>query len=166
MKKLISAIEFISIWTGKGVSLFCFLIVFAVLYEVIMRYIFNLPTLWANETMVFSCALIYVIGGAWTHHAGQHVKVDLIYDMLGPKAKAVVDFITFFFFALYMFCLLWASALYSWDSIQLRERPGSPWNPPIYPIKIALTVGICLLILQGIAKFIRDIYFMIHEKEI
>lgn len=166
MKKLLSAIDSISIWTGKAFSILTIIMVLAIIYEVIMRYIFHLPTLWASEAMVFCCALIYVIGGAWTLYADQHVKVDLVYEKVTPKTRAIMDVISFFFFALYMLSLLWASATYAWDSVQLRETVGSAWNPPIYPIKVAIVVGIFLLLLQGIAKFIRDFYYMIYEKRL
>ena len=116
--------------------------------------------------MVFGCALVYVIGGAWTLYEKKHVKIDLVYSRLTYKNRVLMDLITFFFFALYIGMLTWASFIYAEESVKLRETSGSPWDPPIYPIKIALFLGVLLLLLQGISKFIKDLYFLIKGKEL
>ena len=63
-------IDRLIIRTGKLFSLLTLLVVFVVVYEILMRYIFHAPTLWASESMVFGCALVYVMGAAWTAHEG------------------------------------------------------------------------------------------------
>ncbi len=46
-------------------------------------------------------------------------------------------------------------------SVSVLETSGSAWDPPVYPIKLALVGGVVLLLLQGTAKFIRDLHFAI-----
>jgi TRAP-type mannitol/chloroaromatic compound transport system permease small subunit len=148
--------------TGKLFSLLTLLVVFVVVYEILMRYIFHAPTLWASESMVFGCALVYVMGAAWTAHEGKHVKIELVYGRLSARGRAIADAVSFLFFALYLGMMLWASLQYAWDSLEVRETSGSPWNPPIYPFKIALAAGIFLLLLQGVGKLIRDLHVAIR----
>ena len=166
MKTFLSAIRWISTWSGKVVSWLTIAVVCVVAYEVIMRYVFHSPTRWAGELNAFCCALIYVIGGAWVFLEKRHVKIEFVYEKMTLRQRAVIDVITFFFFALYMSLMLWATTTYAWDSIQLTENSGSPWNPPIYPIKTALVIGVFLVFLQGIDKLIRDIHFLITGKEL
>jgi TRAP-type mannitol/chloroaromatic compound transport system permease small subunit len=40
----------------------------------------------------------------------------------------------------------------------------SPWNPPIYPMKILMTVGLFLILLQGTARLIRNLYLLWNKK--
>jgi TRAP-type mannitol/chloroaromatic compound transport system permease small subunit len=54
----------------------------------------------------------------------------------------------------------------AWQSISIKEGSGTPWNPPIYYIKAAFTISLSLLFLQGIAKFIRDLFLMAKGKEL
>lgn len=161
MKRLLSLIDWISTWSGKATSWLAIAVIFVVVYEIIMRYVFRRPTLWANEAMIFLCAILYVIGGAWTLLEKRHVKIDFVYEKFTPRQRAIFDVLTFFFFALYMGMMLWATSKYAWESIQLAERSGSPWNPPVYPIKIALALGVLLILLQGIANLIRDLHLAI-----
>jgi TRAP-type mannitol/chloroaromatic compound transport system permease small subunit len=60
-----------------------------------------------------------------------------------------------------MSVFLWATAEYARRSVSVLETSGSAWDPPVYPIKLALTAGVVLLLLQGIAKFIRDLHFAV-----
>ena len=166
MKKLISAIDWISIWVGKTFSILMLLVVFAVIYEIIARYVFQAPTQWGTESMIMGCALTYVMGGAWAIQSEKHIKMELFYGKLSSKGKAIIDILTYFFFVLYIGMFLWASAKYSWQSFQLKETSASAWNPPVYPIKIALTIGALLVLLQGTAKFMRNLYLIIKEKNI
>jgi len=158
MKKILSFIDALSIWTGKTSSWLIFIVVFFIIYEVLSRYLFHHPTLWVTESVVFGCGLSYVLGAAWALQDNRHVKIDLIYDRLNSRQRAIMDSITFIFFVLYLGVLLWATGKYAWHSVLLRETSGSAWDPVIYPIKMSLPIGIGLLLLQGIAKFIRDLH--------
>lgn len=166
MKKFLSLIDGLSISVGKAGSWLILAVVAFIIYEIVMRYIFHLPTLWVSESMVFGCGISYVLGAAWALQDNRHVKIDLIYDRLTPRQRAVMDAITYVFFALYLGVFLWAASKYTWQSIMVRETTSSAWDPPVYPIKIALVVGTGLLLLQGTAKFIRDLYFAIRGKEL
>ncbi|MBN1849110.1 MAG: TRAP transporter small permease subunit [Deltaproteobacteria bacterium] len=161
MKKLLVIIDALSIWTGKAASWLVLIVVVFVVYEILMRYVFRLPTLWVSESMVFGCGITYVLGAAWALQDNRHVKIDLIYGRLTPRQRAIIDSITFVFFVLYLSVFLWATAKYTWQSVLVRETTGSAWDPPVYPIKVALVVGVLLLLLQGTAKFIRDLHLSI-----
>jgi TRAP-type mannitol/chloroaromatic compound transport system permease small subunit len=56
--------------------------------------------------------------------------------------------------------MTWATGKYALNSLAMGQGSGTPWNPPIYPIKLALAFGFLILVVQGTAKFIRDLYFM------
>jgi TRAP-type mannitol/chloroaromatic compound transport system permease small subunit len=166
MNRVLSAIDSLSVWSGKIFSMISIVVVLATLYEVIMRYFLRLPTIWVTETAIYGCAVMYVMGGAWALYAGQHAKNDLLYGKFTPRGKAMLDVIAYLFFALYMLGLLWASGIYAWESILLGETTGSSWNPPIYPIKVALFVGTFLLFLQGTGEVVRRLYFVISGRKL
>ena len=54
----------------------------------------------------------------------------------------------------------------AWESLSICERSNSAWQPPIYPVKMMIPIGAFLLLLQGIAKLIRDILTLFSGKEI
>lgn len=166
MKKLLRVLDASAAWVGKAGSWLILVVVFFVIYEIFMRYFFHLPTLWATESMVFGCGISYVLGGAWALQENRHVRIDFLYGRLTVRQRAVMDSITYFFFALYLGVFLWAASKYTWQSILVRETTSSAWDPPVYPIKIALVVGTALLLLQGTAKFIRDLHLALKGTEL
>jgi TRAP-type mannitol/chloroaromatic compound transport system permease small subunit len=50
----------------------------------------------------------------------------------------------------------------AWDSLKIMERSETLFSPPVYPVKVLLAVGVFLLILQGLSKFIKDFNIMLH----
>lgn len=166
LKTLVSGIDKISSWIGKTSSYLMLLVTPIICYEVAMRYVFHRPTLWASEAIVYLCGFVYVLGAAWTLQENRHVKIDLIYEKLSPRGKRIMDIFSFFFFALYMGMMLWVGTRFAIESFDVLETSGTPWDPPVYPVKIAFVIGVLLLILQGSAKLIRDIYFIIKGQEI
>ncbi len=45
----------------------------------------------------------------------------------------------------------------AWTSFQQSEGTGTPWNPRIWPVKLAIPLAALLLLLQGIADVIREL---------
>ncbi|NWF53504.1 MAG: TRAP transporter small permease subunit, partial [Syntrophaceae bacterium] len=80
--KFLNIVDSISIWTGKTTSWLTLLAIFASVYEIIARYVFIRPTAWATEVLLFGCAVLYVIGGAWTLQEKKHVRIDFLYEKL------------------------------------------------------------------------------------
>jgi len=152
----VSVIEFISDWSGKIFSFLAVIVVGVISYEVISRYVFNAPTIWAHETMTYFCGIYYMMGGAYTLYFEGHVSVDVFYIRFSPRVRAIVDLVTFPLFFAYIGVLIWTGAEYSWESIMYKETSPTAWAPPLYPLKLAIPVGAFLVLLQGLTKFVRD----------
>lgn len=150
------AVDRINSWVGRFWALAIFAITLAVLYEVVSRGVFGQGTLWSNETTIYLSALAYLIGGGYALAHRRHVRIDLIHERLPPSARAILDSFTFVFFLLYVGALIWVGTTMGWTSFQQGEGTGTPWNPPIWPVKLAIPVAAVLLLLQGIANLLRD----------
>lgn len=162
MTKFLSIIDAISIWSGNLVSAINPIVVALVVYEIVRRFVFNAPTIWANEATVYLSALGYLLGGAYSHYYKAHVRVDILYVKCSLRTRAFLDVITFFFTCAYLGSLIWIGSVYAWESVKVLEKTGSPWNPPVYPLKIAIPLGATLLLLQSIANFVRDLNLVIR----
>jgi TRAP-type mannitol/chloroaromatic compound transport system permease small subunit len=161
MRKILAFIDALSTWTGKIVSVLAMVVAIVITYEIVIREIFHRPTTWAAELTVFACGLLYLLGGAWTLLMDGHVRVDILHSRFKPRPRALIDCITYFAFVLYISVMIWATAKYAYQSCCLLETTMSPWDPPLWPMKIAMLVALVLLFLQQTAKFIRDLYFVI-----
>lgn len=165
MKRFLAIVDGVNAKLGKITSFVMIPTLFCIYYEVISRYVFGKPTLWASELMVYFCAILYILGAAWTLQVGRHVKIDMLYSRVSPRGQRLLDVLTFPFFTLYMGLLLWVGFRFAMESTLIRETSGTPWDPPIYPIKILFFMGALMLLMQGVAKLIRDLHFLATGKE-
>jgi C4-dicarboxylate transporter DctQ subunit len=123
--------------------------------EIALRYAFNAPTIWAHETVIFLTAITFVFGGLLVAARDRHIRVVLIYDALGPRARRVANVVISAANAL-------ASATFAWAAWQVvlraiwtpagafrLETSGSAWNPPTPGLlKVFLFVVLVVMALQ------------------
>ena len=161
MTKWLRFVDSISDWTANAVSYLIIILALVVGYEVAARYIFRSPTVWVHEMSGMLFGTFIIIGGAYTFSKGGHVGMDIIYAGLRPRIRALLDMITFSLSLAFVGVLLWKGGQAAWKSIQLLEHDSTQWGPPIYPFRMMLPLGAFLLLLQMVAKFIRDFLIVI-----
>jgi TRAP-type mannitol/chloroaromatic compound transport system permease small subunit len=166
VRKLLALIDSTNTWIGKVTSILSMVVAFVIFYEIIVREVLHSPTTWVSEVTVFGCGLLYMLGGAWTLKQDGHVRVDMLYHGLSRRGKAIIDCVTYFAFLLYISVMIWAAWEYMLQSIAVRETTMSPWDPIIWPCKIALVASLIMLLLQQTAKFVRDFYFIMKGEEL
>jgi TRAP-type mannitol/chloroaromatic compound transport system permease small subunit len=155
--KLLDAIDALSDWSGR---IFCFTIPLMMLvtaYEVVMRYAFKAPTVWALETTQYLFLSSTALGGAYVLLHRHHVNVSILYDRLSAKSKALVDVVTAVFFFAFVLVLLRYSLDITIESVMNLQHSPSFWAPPIYPVYVIMTLGVILVFLQGLAMFLRNV---------
>lgn len=142
---------------GRWIALLVFAMFIFLLLEVGFRYLFNSPTVWTNELTQLLFGVYAVMSGGYimAHHG--HVNVDLLHAHLPPRGRAVLDILTSSVFFIFTLALLYFGYDMAVESIHSMETSYSAWNPPIWPVKLAIPVGTALLLLQGIVKLLQDI---------
>lgn len=144
-------------WIDKAGLIFAAGIVVSMLVlinEVVLRYVFNAPTIWAHETTIFLCGAAFVFGGLYCTARDRHIRVVLIYDALSPSLRRAFDFVISVICALASAVFAWAAwlmvqrAAFRPDGSFRLERSGSAWDP-VYPglIKVFL---LCVLTIMAI----------------
>lgn len=141
--------EFAAYWTVAAVFVFY--------YEVIARYVFNSPTVWAHESMFLMFGMQYLLAGGFCLREGAHVRVDVLYMHLPKRWKAAANAATSFFFFVFAAALTITGGIFFWDSYSIGQVSHTEWQIPHWPIKFALPLGGLLLLLQGLALFVGDI---------
>lgn len=151
------AIDRLSYITGEFVSYWSVIAVFVYYYEVVARYVFNSPTIWAHEGMYLMFGMQYLICGAYAMLTESHVRVDVFYAPMSPRHKAIVNILTSVFFFIFAGVLLVTSWIFAMDATRVSEVSFTDWRITYWPMKWAMVVGGLLLVLQGISKFAQDI---------
>ncbi|MDX9871626.1 MAG: TRAP transporter small permease subunit [Clostridia bacterium] len=157
MKGILKIIDIINDRIGKIVSYITLIYTFLVIFEVIMRYIFNSPTIWSAELTYYLFGIQWLIAGAYDVLYDKHIKVDIIAEKFSKRTKAIADLFGALFFFLFIGTMFYHSLILGWEDMLIGKRSFSIWGPPIWPVELCIALGAFLLLLQGFAKVIRDI---------
>jgi C4-dicarboxylate transporter DctQ subunit len=136
-------------------------------YEVVMRYVFNAPTIWVHETTTALTALCFAFGGAYCLGTNRHIRVVLLYDSVSPRVRRLLDVAISLVGAAACALMAWAAWSFAYKAFftptgQMHlETSGSAWNPPTPAIvKAVLFVILCVMciqfLLQAIAHLRRE----------
>jgi len=155
--RLTDAIEWINVKAGEYVAFWAVISVFAYYYEVLARYVFNSPTNWVHESMFLMYGMQYMLAGAFAYREDQHVRVDVFYAKFSPRGKAIADIVTSLFFFIFIGTMFVTGMRFALDAIQVGEHSFTEWGVQYWPVKLMIPIGAGLLLLQGIAKLIKDI---------
>jgi TRAP-type mannitol/chloroaromatic compound transport system permease small subunit len=83
--------------------------------------------------------------------------MDLLYGRWSAKGQAISDLFTAVLLLVYMVFLLLGGISASKYALVYKQVNYTPWAPPMSPIKIIMTIGIFLMLLQVIAHFFKDL---------
>ncbi|HEX6978118.1 MAG TPA: TRAP transporter small permease subunit [Alphaproteobacteria bacterium] len=132
-------------------------LIFATVYEVISRYVFNAPTIWAYEVGYLATGSSFLVGMAYALREGAHIRIDAISMNMSAKRRAVIDLVLYGVFLIpfvvWLTHMLYTRAL---DAFESGERSGqSAWNPPLWPFRTIFFIAFALLLIQIVAEIIK-----------
>lgn len=122
------------------------------MFEVASRYLFNAPTIWAEElSRFFQLWAVYGAAGAVLRH-GDMIRVTLVTDRLGAGGRRVLEILSLWFIA--AFCVV--AVIYGWDiavdSWNVKRTSATMLDLPMWWSEIVIPLGMGLLGLQAVAE--------------
>jgi TRAP-type mannitol/chloroaromatic compound transport system permease small subunit len=168
LKKILKFIDSMSEMAGSVGKWFAFLLVLVGSFDAISRHFFNAPTIWAYDTMCMAGGIVYMLGASYDYKHDAHTRVDIIYGSLSEKGQSITNIICslFLFFPLmivmFRMSVIWAMKAWKGGEVMFT----SFWYPPAAPYRTIFALGLLLLILQGLARFIREIHFVVRGESI
>lgn len=163
LKFLLSVVDAISDYTGKLFGFCIGALILTMVIEVVMRYGFDRPIMGIMDVHQMFFGAFYTMGAAYVFLVEGHVRVDVLYNLLSPRGKAILDLLSFPFFFLFIAALLYSSWIFAMQATWIE---GIGWNLevdqshlrlPVYPMKWTMFIGTVMLMLQGLAKYVRDL---------
>ncbi|MGK0673802.1 MAG: TRAP transporter small permease subunit [Halothiobacillaceae bacterium] len=159
MNRLLTLLDALAEYSGRLVAWLTYGMVLLTVLTVILRYVFKLSFVALGEGVNYLFAMVFMLGAAYTLKHDDHVRVDVLYCKLSPRAQAWVNLLgTLFFLWPVMGLILWLSTDYvlaSWSLLEGSREPGG--LPFVYLLKSLLWVMPTLMILQGLAQVLRSI---------
>ena len=158
--RAVNVLDRISLWSGRLTGWLIIPMVMSLVWEVVARYFFNMPTVWAYDMTYMLYGSFFMLGAAYTLMRGGHIRTDSLYGGWSVRRQAIVDALCYLImFFPPLIALLYVTWDYFWVSWLRNERVvSSPWMPVIYPLKFVLPVSCVLLLLQGVAELLRCVH--------
>jgi len=157
LNAILFIIEKVSLIFGYISGGFAFLMMVIIGYDVLMRHIFDDPTIWADEISCYLLVGITFLGAAYTLSMNGHVRIETITDRLSPKVKRYLEFITDV--ASLAFLVIFTRQAY-WlvkDSLVSVKISATLLRTPLYLPQLMLAIGLTWFYLQMLVHILRRI---------
>ena len=110
------------------------------------------------ELQWYLFSVVFLLGGAYALKRNAHVRVDVIFERLSPKARASINLAGTFLFLIPFSCMMlwatWGSVASSWA---IMEQSSDPDGLPRYPVKTLIPIAFILLIFQGLSEAVKQV---------
>lgn len=150
------AIDAVDDAIGRWLGPVIVLVTAAILYEILMRSAFSAATVWANEAVIYGSSAVYLLAGGYAMRHGRHVKLDGFVEALPAWLRGTLPLARLPFMLGYALTLVVVGGASAWTSFLQGEATGTPWNPPIWPVKACIPAAGLLLALQMLADTARE----------
>ena len=158
MSPLVNRIERITTNIGIIASLTLVPLILTTTYEVLARYIFDAPTIWAYEVGYMLTGTHFLLGMAYTLQQGQFIRIDIFSQDMSEKTRALIDICAYSVILPLMMWLTYGLTSYLISGFIKNERTGqSAMNMAVWPFRIVFLIAFTLLALQVYAEIIKSL---------
>ena len=144
-------------YSGYLASALFIAIGFIVSYEVIMRYLFNSPTIWVNEVSRFLQIWATYLALTYSFHKKDFIRITVIYDRLNENGKKILDFISFIFILIFSSFVVYYGWLIAYDSLKVGRTSSTILDVPSFLTEVAIPLCFAFLVLRVILEAIKYI---------
>ncbi|WP_428030899.1 TRAP transporter small permease subunit [Ancylobacter sp.] len=123
-----------------------------------VRYLFSYSTNGLLEVQWYLFGAVVLLGAPYTLKRNEHVRVDLVYMSVSPRARLWIDTLGFALILIPAGCYLaWLSFPFFWQSFRSDEVSQNAGGLILWPAKLLLPLGFALLTIQGASELIKRI---------
>ena len=141
-----------------GLILFPALILVSV-YEVVARYVFNAPTIWAFDLTFMTHGALFALTGAYGLQKNAHVRIDFLSSKLPKRVQDAANFLSYVLLFIPAVWIVSDAAIRRAISAYQTNEVGlvSAWSPSVWPFFTALALGMATLCFQSLIETIRHL---------
>jgi len=155
------AIDVATIWIGKRIA---WLILAAVIVSALnasVRKIFDTSSNSWLELQWVLFSMVFLLCSPWTLLANEHIRIDIINNLLPKRVRDSIDVIGHAFFLLPLTVVMIITGLpFFYRSLALNEQSGNAGGLPQWPAKSLVVIGFTFLFVQGLSELVKRIAVM------
>ncbi len=147
----------LAVFVGRVTMMLIVCLTAVMLYEVMLRYVFEAPTLWANELSLWLAGFVFLSAGLYAMQQRSHIRIVLLYDAVPRWLQRVFDTISTILIVTFAFFLIYGGYGEAFDKFYRWETFGTAFDPPIpATLKPMVLLIVGLVAIQAIVNLISD----------
>lgn len=168
LKRVAGLIDALNEGIGRFIAWFTLLMVVVTFAVVVLRYGFSMGWIAMQESVMYLHGYLFMLGAAYALKHDGHVRVDVFYNHMSPRARGWVDLLGSLLFlaptCLYIAYSSWDYVMVSWARNEASPETGG--IPFVYVLKSAILGLAFLLLLQGASQAIKALAEILGQGEL
>lgn len=151
-------IDRLSTFIGRTVAWAILAAILVSTVNAIIRKAFNTSSNAWLELQWLLFGAVFMICSAWTLVQNEHIRIDIVSNLLPKGVRTAIEFIGHIFFLLPMAAVMvWLTYPYFIHSMVSNEQSTNAGGLVVWPGKFIIFAGFLLLLLQSISEIIKRI---------
>ena len=159
--KISRGIDAFTRWIGKRLAWLILVAVVVSAVNAILRKSFDLSSNSWLELQWVLFGIVFLLCSPWTLLDNEHIRIDIVSNLLSKTTRNVVDIVGHVFFLLPLcVVMIITGGPFFMRSVEVNEQSGNAGGLPQWPAKSLIIIGFVLLLVQGISELIKRIAVM------
>jgi TRAP-type mannitol/chloroaromatic compound transport system permease small subunit len=154
-------IDAVNTWLGRRLA---WLILAAVIVSAVnatVRKVFDTSSNSWLELQWVLFSIVFLLCSPWTLLANEHIRIDIVNNLLPKKLRDSIDVVGHAFFLLPLcFIMIVTGIPFFIRSYEINEQSGNAGGLPQWPSKALIMIAFTFLLLQGVSELIKRIAIM------
>lgn len=155
------AVDAVNTFIGRMISWFLVAAIIVSAVNATVRKVLNTSSNAWLEIQWILFGAVFLLCASWTLIANEHIRIDIVNNMLPKRARNWIDVCGHLFFLMPMaFVIAWLGWPFFWRSLMQNEQSTNAGGLPVYPSKFLIPLAFSLLFVQAISELIKRIAIM------
>jgi TRAP-type mannitol/chloroaromatic compound transport system permease small subunit len=154
-------IDTITVWLGKRLAWLILAAVVVSALNATVRKVFDTSSNSWLELQWVLFSMVFLLCSPWTLLANEHIRIDILNNMLPKRVRDSIDVIGHAFFLLPLAIVMVITGIpFFLRSVEINEQSGNAGGLPQWPAKSLIMIGFAMLLIQGLSELIKRIAIM------
>jgi len=159
--KISRGIDAFTRWVGKRLAWLILVAVVVSALNATVRKIFDTSSNSWLELQWVLFSIVFLMCASWTLLDNEHIRIDIVNNMLPKKLRDSIDLVGHGFFLLPLcIVMIITGGPFFMRSVEINEQSGNAGGLPQWPAKSLIIIGFAMLLVQAISELIKRIAVM------
>ena len=155
------AIDATTAWIGKRLAWLILAAVIVSALNATVRKVFDTSSNSWLELQWVLFSMVFLLCSPWTLLANEHIRIDIVNNMLPKRVRDSIDVIGHSFFLIQLAIVMVVTGVpFFLRSVEINEQSGNAGGLPQWPSKALIMIGFAMLLIQGLSELIKRIAVM------